>query len=84
MAQYRVLNPDKEVIEVKEFESAQHAYEWFSDIEIPSHMIGFRMEVKQNGEWVMFDQMDSTGSEEDPTVDNELGEGLPNPRSESR
>ncbi|MCF8587811.1 hypothetical protein [Gordonia liuliyuniae] len=66
MATYRVLNPDEQVIDTKEFDSAQDAYEWFSNIEVPSHMIGFRMEVDQDGEWVMFDQTDSTGSSEEP------------------
>lgn len=60
MARYRVLNPDEEVIDTKDFDNAQDAYDWFAGIEVPSHAIGFRMEVDQGGEWVMFDQTDIT------------------------
>ena len=59
MATYRVLDPREEVIDTKDFESAQKAYEWFHDIEVPNHELGYRMEVRHDdGSWHMFDQTD--------------------------
>ncbi|MDR2280221.1 MAG: hypothetical protein LBE07_05100 [Gordonia sp. (in: high G+C Gram-positive bacteria)] len=62
MARYRVLNPNEEVIDTKEFTNAQDAYDWFSEIEVPSHVVGYRMEVDQDGKWTMFDQTDIADS----------------------
>ncbi|MBJ8338034.1 hypothetical protein JGU71_03960 [Antrihabitans sp. YC3-6] len=62
MAKYRVLNPSEEVIDTKEFTSSQDAYEWFSNIEVPSNELGYRMEVDHDGEWAMFDQTDGADS----------------------
>ncbi|MFC3244516.1 hypothetical protein ACFOJ6_22165 [Gordonia humi] len=50
------------MIETAEFENAQDAYEWFHQIEVPSHVIGYRMEVDQDGQWTMFDQTDGADS----------------------
>lgn len=62
MTQYRVLNPDEEVIDTKDFNNAQDAYEWFANREVPSGELGYRMEVNADGNWKMFDQTDGTRS----------------------
>jgi hypothetical protein len=62
MAQYRVLNPNEDVVDTKDFNNAQDAYEWFSTQEVPSGELGYRMEVNVDGNWKMFDQSDGTRS----------------------
>jgi hypothetical protein len=62
MAEYRVLNPDEDVIDKVEFNNAEDAYEWFKNREVPSGQLGFRMEVNVDGDWRFFDQTDGTNS----------------------
>lgn len=62
MTEYRVLNPDEEVIDVKDFNNAEDAYHWFAEKEVPSGELGYRMEVNSDGNWKMFDQSDGTRS----------------------
>ena len=64
MSKYRVLDPNEEVIDTKEFANASDAYAWFDTVEVPSDKLGYRMEVQEtDGKWHMFDQTDGTQSQ---------------------
>ncbi|PRI15460.1 hypothetical protein [Mycobacterium shigaense] len=59
MANYRVLNPQGEVVTTKDIESAQDAHAWFVDSKADNSELGWRMEVENDGQWSFFD--DSEG-----------------------
>jgi hypothetical protein len=60
MATYRVLNPNGDVVDTKDIESAEDAHAWFVDAKADNSELGWRMEVGHgNGEWKFFD--DSEG-----------------------
>lgn len=59
MATYRVLNPEGEVVDTKDIESADDAHAWFVDQKADPEL-GWRMEVKGEagdgaGDWAFFD-----------------------------
>jgi hypothetical protein len=62
MATYRVINPKGEVVETNDIESAQDAHAWFVDTKADNSQLGWRMEVKHNGDWHFFD--DTEGSQD--------------------
>ncbi|MBV9091106.1 MAG: hypothetical protein JO044_14610 [Mycobacteriaceae bacterium] len=55
MATYRVLNPHGDVVDTKDIESAQDAHAWFVDTRADNSELGWRMEVKHDGDWHFFD-----------------------------
>ncbi len=60
MANYRVLNPQGDVVDSKEIASAEDAHAWFVDQKADYDELGWRMEVEHDGQWSFFD--DSEGS----------------------
>ena len=60
MATYRVLNPKGDVVDTKDIESADDAHAWFVDQKADNSELGWRIEVRHDGEWAFFD--DSEGS----------------------
>jgi hypothetical protein len=55
MANYRVLNPQGEVVATKDIASAEDAHAWFVDNKADNTELGWRMEVEHDGEWSFFD-----------------------------
>ena len=55
MAEFRVIDPHGEVVATKEIESADDAHAWFVDSVADNSELGWRMEVKHDGEWSFFD-----------------------------
>lgn len=62
MATYRVINPKGDVVGTKDIESAEDAHAWFVDQAAHNDELGWRMEVKSDGEWKFFDNADGTPS----------------------
>lgn len=60
MAEYRVLNPEGKEVATKDIESAEDAHAWFVDQAADNSELGWRMEVKSDGQWAFFD--DSEGA----------------------
>ena len=54
MATYRVIDPQGDVVETKDIESADDAHAWFADSAGDYHELGWRMEVEHDGEWSFF------------------------------
>lgn len=59
MAEYRVINPEGDVVDTKEIPSADDAHAWFVDTKADNSELGWRMEVKVDDDWRFFD--DSEG-----------------------
>lgn len=51
MANYRVLDPNGEVVETKDIDSADDAHAWFIDKKADNSELGWRLEVDHDGEW---------------------------------
>ena len=62
MAVYRVINPQGEVVEEKDIESADKAHAWLVDQKADDDELGWRLEVNDDGQWRFFDQTDGTPS----------------------
>ncbi len=58
MARYRVIDPEKNVIDEKEFTDSTKAYDWFKTVEVPADTLGYAMEVEADGEWHHFESSD--------------------------
>ena len=63
MATYRVLNPHGDVVDTKDIESAQDAHAWFVDTRADNSELGWRMEVKHDGDWHFFDDTEGTSDD---------------------
>lgn len=63
MANYRVIDPSGDVVDTKEFDSAQDAHAWFVDKRADNSELGWRMEAQheQDGTWHFFDDTEGTG-----------------------
>ena len=56
MATYRVISPKGDVVATKEIESAEDAHAWFVEAKADNSELGWRIEVKHNGDdWHFFD-----------------------------
>ena len=55
MPRYRVIDPDQNVIDEKEFEDDTKAYDWFKTVKAPNDALGYAMEVDMDGKWTRFD-----------------------------
>jgi hypothetical protein len=54
MATYRVLNPEGDVVDTKDFDTASRAEDWFQQIRDNSEL-GWRIEVRHDaGDWHFF------------------------------
>lgn len=62
MATYRVIDPQGDVVDTKDIESAQDAHAWFVDARADNSELGWRMEVAQDGEWHFFDDTEGSSS----------------------
>jgi hypothetical protein len=60
MATYRVIDPNGDVVETKDIESADDAHAWFVDNAAHNDKLGWRMEVKVDDDWRFFDNSDGT------------------------
>ncbi len=59
MATYRVINPHGDVVDTKDFDSAQDAHAWFVDQKADHNSeLGWRMEVESENGWSFFDNSD--------------------------
>ncbi|HHX84671.1 MAG TPA: hypothetical protein GX694_04970 [Actinomycetales bacterium] len=58
MARYRVIDPEQNVIDEKEFADATAAYDWFKTVEVPDDALGYAMQVEADGEWKHFESND--------------------------
>lgn len=58
MPRFRVIDPDKNVIDEKEFNDSTQAYDWFKSIEVPDDSLGYGLQVEHGGEWDMFESND--------------------------
>ena len=45
MPRYRVIDPEQNVIDEKEFADDTKAYDWFKTIEVPDDSLGYAMQV---------------------------------------
>lgn len=62
MATYRVIDPTGNVVDTKEIESADDAHAWFVDSKADNSELGWRMEVRVEGDddWRFFDDSEGT------------------------
>lgn len=59
MATYRVIDPQGDVVETKDIESADDAHAWFTESG-DYHELGWRMEVEHDGQWSFFDSSEGS------------------------
>jgi hypothetical protein len=55
MAKFRIVDPHGETLATKDLDSAEAAHAWFSDTTAGSAVLGWRMEVDDDGQWAFFD-----------------------------
>ena len=55
MAKFRIVDPHGETVATKDLDSAEAAHAWFSDTTAGSAVLGWRMEVDDDGQWAFFD-----------------------------
>lgn len=55
MPRYRVIDPDQNVIDEKEFEDDTKAYDWIKTVKAPNDALGYAMEVDMDGKWTRFE-----------------------------
>lgn len=58
MPRFRVIDPNGDVIEEKEFSDTTQAYNWFKSVEVPDDALGYGLQVDSDGEWKMFESND--------------------------
>ncbi|AEF42646.1 MULTISPECIES: hypothetical protein [Hoyosella] len=60
MAEYRIINSSKEVVESTKLHDATEAVEWFRN-NLPNGADAYRLEVQTDqGDWEMLDETEST------------------------
>jgi len=57
MAQYRIVDPEGGVLEQTELPDYAAAHTWFKN-RVPGDDLGYRIEVDENGEWMMIESAD--------------------------
>ena len=72
MPRYRVIDPQQNVIDEKEFADDTKAYDWFKTVEVPDAALGYAMEVDMNGAWTRFEINDG-GTNTSPAADEGTG-----------
>ncbi|MGN0101632.1 hypothetical protein [Dietzia sp. CH92] len=72
MPRYRVIDPDQNVIDEKEFADDTKAYDWFKTVEVPDDALGYAMEVDMDGKWTRFEINDG-GTNTSPAADEGTG-----------
>ncbi|OBA59901.1 hypothetical protein A5647_15575 [Mycobacterium sp. 1100029.7] len=55
MATFRAIDPHGEIVAAKNFDSADAAHAWFTEIIANRSELGWRMEVDDDGSWAFFD-----------------------------
>ncbi len=55
MAKFRIVDPHGETVATKDLDSAEAAHAWFTDATAGSAVLGWRMEVDDDGQWAFFD-----------------------------
>ena len=70
MPRYRVIDPEQNVIDEKEFADDTNAYDWFKTVEVPDDALGYAMEVDMDGKWTRF-EINDCGTNTSPAA----GEG---------
>ena len=74
MPRYRVIDPEQNVIDEKEFADDTKAYDWFKTVEVPDDALGYAMQVDMDGERTHFESNDG-GTNTSPAA--EPGTGTP-------
>lgn len=69
MTQYRIVDPDGEVVEQTDLPDYTAAHTWFKT-RVPGDDLGYRIEVDENGEWMMIESADG-GSNPRTAADEE-------------
>lgn len=72
MPRYRVIDPEQNVIDEKEFADDTKAYDWFKTVEVPDDALGYAMEVDMDGKWTRFEVNDG-GTNTSPAAEPGTG-----------